>query len=62
MTLILPAAGRFDDVTAQLPEGLFDEISMIRSDHQVVLSMPKFSFATPTDLIPLFRSLGMQST
>ena len=59
MTLILPAPDRFEDVTERLSTGLLDEISALRSDYQVTLSVPKFSFATPVDLIPLFRTLGM---
>ncbi|MCP3992411.1 MAG: serpin family protein [Actinomycetia bacterium] len=59
MTLILPAADRFDEVSDQVTTGLLDEISALQSDHQVVLSMPKFNFETPVDLIPLFQALGM---
>lgn len=59
MTLIVPEAGRFDDVGEQLSSGLLDEISALRTDFQVTVSMPKFNFATPTDLIPLFETLGM---
>lgn len=59
MTLILPATDRFDEIADRLSGGLLDEISDLESDHQVTLSIPKFSFATPVDLIPLFQSLGM---
>lgn len=59
MTLILPATDRFEDVSERLSSGLLDEITALRTDFQVTVSMPKFSFATPTDLIPLFKSLGM---
>lgn len=59
MTLILPDQGRFDEVSERLGSGLFDEISAIRNDHGVTVAVPKFDFATPTDLVPLFTSLGM---
>ncbi len=60
MTLLVPDVGQFDAVTDLLSEGLLDEISAIRSDYLVTLSLPKFDFATPTDLVPLFKTLGMQ--
>lgn len=59
MTLILPAPGRYEDIADQFSTGLLDEVSALRSDYQVTLSIPKFSFATPVDLIPLFQTLGM---
>ncbi len=60
MTLLVPEAEQFDAVADLLSEGLLDEVSAIASDYLVSLSLPKFDFATPTDLIPLFNTLGMK--
>ena len=60
MTLLVPDVGQFDAVANLLSDGLLDEVSAIRSDYMVSLSLPKFDFATPTDLVPLFKTLGMQ--
>ncbi len=59
MTLILPAPNRFTEITDRFSTGLLDEISALRSSHLVTLAVPKFTCATPTDLIPLFQSLGV---
>lgn len=59
MTIIVPDSGRFDEVEARIGTGLLDEARAIRNEFQVDLSMPKFNFATPTSLIPLFEKLGV---
>ncbi|MEM9132254.1 MAG: serpin family protein [Actinomycetota bacterium] len=59
MTVILPAPDRFTEITDRFSIGLLDEISAQQSDRSVNLTIPKFTCATPTDLIPVFRSLGV---
>ncbi|MDH3684057.1 MAG: serpin family protein, partial [Acidimicrobiia bacterium] len=59
MTLVVPDDGRFEEISDRIAAGLLDDVTAIRSDHLVALTMPTFDFATPTDLVPVFRSLGM---
>ncbi len=60
MVVLLPDPGRFDEISDQISNGLLDEVSALRTDFQIDLSLPKFEFATPTDLKPIFEALGMQ--
>ncbi|MBT8241917.1 MAG: serpin family protein, partial [Acidimicrobiia bacterium] len=59
MLVVVPDEGRFGEIEAQLADGLLDEISAVRNDHNVSVALPKFNFKTATNLIPLFNKLDV---
>jgi serpin B len=61
MLLILPAEGRFDEVTRGLDAAFFDRVRGDLSKYLVTLSLPRWSFKSSTTLKAPFRSLGMNA-
>lgn len=58
MLVVVPDEGRLADVEARLG-AVLDEVSGLRSDHQVELTLPRFEFATEADLVPVLQRLGV---
>lgn len=59
MLVVLPDAGRFDEVTAAFgPEDLA-AVTAAESTHQVDLTMPRFEFRSEFALKPALQDLGM---
>lgn len=59
MLVVLPDAGRFDEIEAALDAPGFDQIRSQLASAQVVLSMPKFSFGSGFTLNSALAALGM---
>jgi len=57
--VILPDQGRFAEVEQRLDRALVDEVVAGLSEHEVQLSLPRFSARQEVDLKPLLTSLGM---
>lgn len=61
MTVLVPDEGRFAEIEAGLDAAFFDEAVDALETYDITLSLPKFSFRTPIDLVPAFMALGMQA-
>lgn len=59
MTLIVPDAGRFEEIEAGLDQPFLDEALAATREHRVTLSMPRFSFKTEADLVDGLVAQGM---
>jgi serpin B len=60
MEIIVPAAGKFDQVESQLSADLLDHIRSTATPQGVQLTMPKFSFSTSAHLDDALKALGMR--
>jgi len=60
MLLILPDAGRFDEVEGSLSAGLIEEARAALEEAEVTISLPKFEIRTQTDLVAALTALGIQ--
>lgn len=60
MLFVLPAAGQFESVSANLDDALLAEIQSGLREHEVTLSLPRFSFESENPLKQAFMALGMQ--
>lgn len=59
MLLVVPDAGRFEEVEAALGAGLLDDARGGLVNAEVALGLPKFEFRTQAMLSTLLRELGM---
>lgn len=59
MLIILPDAGRFDDVEGNLSAGLVEEVRTALAGTEVDISLPKFEIRTQADLVGALTALGM---
>ena len=59
MLVILPEAGRFEEIEANLSPVLFDELRAEAETHDVALAMPQFDFESQLDLTTILPEMGM---
>jgi serpin B len=59
MLLILPDAGRFEEVEGSLPAGLIDEVVASLADTEAQVSLPRFEIRTQADLNEALGALGI---
>lgn len=59
MTVIVPDAGRFEEIETGLSGELIDEVAASAEIHEVVLGMPRFDFESDLDLKQLLEAMGM---
>jgi serpin B len=59
LLLVVPEAGRFDEVEAQLGSGLVPEVAAALAPAEVNLGLPQFDIGTQADLNEVLAALGM---
>jgi len=59
MTLVVPDAGRFEEVRDGLDQPALDAALGALASAEVTLAVPKFSFRSEFDLVPPLEALGM---
>ncbi len=59
MLVVLPDAGRFEAIQADLDQALFDTIRASLARREVQLHMPRFEFETSLNLRSMLAALGM---
>jgi serpin B len=60
MIVLVPDDGRYAEVEGRLDEELLAEVSGALAEHQVELGLPRWESASDLDLIPPFKSLGVE--
>ena len=59
MTIVVPDAGRFEEVEAGMSGEFFGELATATTTSEVVLTMPRFDFESDLDLNDLLPGMGM---
>lgn len=59
MTIVVPAAGRFDEVTGHLDGAMLAKLAAVSNDGEVTLRLPRFDIAKATDLGAALQALGV---
>jgi len=59
MLVIVPDAGRFEEIEGRLASGLIDEVRAALAETEVQLSLPKFEIRTQADLNAALGALGI---
>ena len=61
MTVVLPAEGRLDQVSAEVTDGRLAEILAANKPTMVQLSLPKWEFRTQAALADVLKAMGMST-